>query len=112
MHTAFIAKSARGGNNSHLPCKAFARLNGGKSAETDGVFDSGCTAPIIIKAVTDNLKMKLSPMKVPLEILQADGTALHIIGSAIIFIEADNLKGRRMIECAVIDRNGSKISNV
>ena len=52
--------------------------------------------------------MKLSPMKEPLEIIQADGTALHIIGSAIIFIEADNLKGRRMLECAVIDGNGSR----
>ena len=52
--------------------------------------------------------MKLSPMKVPLDIIQADSTALHIIGSAIILIETDNLKGRRMIECAVIDGNGSR----
>ena len=59
-------------------------------------------------AVTDDLKMNLSPVKEPLEIIQAYGTALHILGSAIIFIEPDNLKGRRMLECAVINGNGSR----
>ena len=27
MHTAFIAKSVRGGDNSHLPCQAYTLLN-------------------------------------------------------------------------------------
>ena len=57
MKTAFIAKAARGGVNSHLPCRAYTRLNGGRSAGTDGVFDSGCTAPITTKAVIDDMKM-------------------------------------------------------
>lgn len=61
--------------------------------QTDGVFD---------------MKMKLEPVKELLLIIQADGTALQIIGSAIIFLESDNLKGRRMLECAVIDGNGSR----
>ena len=29
MKTAFIAKAARGGDNTHLPCRAYTRLNGG-----------------------------------------------------------------------------------
>ena len=60
------------------------------------------------KEVVDDLKMKLNPVKKPLVIIQADGSALKIIGSAIIFLEADNIKGRRMIECAVIDGNGAR----
>ena len=52
--------------------------------------------------------MKQDPVKKPLVFIQADGSALKIIGSAIIFLEADNLKGRRMIECAVIDGNGAR----
>ena len=47
MKTAFIAKAARGGDNARLPCRACTKLNGGRSAKTDSVFDSGCTAPII-----------------------------------------------------------------
>ena len=66
------------------------QLNGGRSAKTDGVFDSGCTAPITTKEVINDMKMKLEPVKEPLLIIQADGTALRIIGSAIIFLESDN----------------------
>ena len=58
--------------------------------------------------MTQDLKMKLSPVNKPLTIIQADGSALNIIGSAIIFLEAENLKGRRMIECAVIEGNGAR----
>ena len=39
MKTAFIAKAARGRDNAHLPCRAYTKLNGGRSAKTDGVFD-------------------------------------------------------------------------
>ena len=72
MKTAFIAKAARGGDNSHLPCRAYTKLNGGRSAKTDGVFDSGCIAPITTKEVINDMKMKLEPVKEPLLIIQAD----------------------------------------
>ena len=105
MKTAFIAKAARGGDSAHLPCN---KLNGGRCAETDGCFDSGCTNPITTKEVVNDMKMKLEPVMELFLIIQADGTALWIMGSAIIFLEVDNLKGRRMLECAVIDGNGSR----
>ena len=108
MKTAFIAKAARGGDNAHLQCKEWTKLTEGKSAKTDGVFDSGCTAPITTKKVIDDMKMKLEPVKEPFNIIQADGTALRIIGSATVFLESDNLKGRKMLECAVIDGDGSR----
>ena len=52
--------------------------------------------------------MKLNPVNKPLVIIQADGSALKIIGSAIIFLEAENIKGQRMIECAAMEGNGAK----
>ena len=91
-----------------LPCKAYNRLNGGRCTDSDGCFDSGCPNPIVTREVVQDLKMKLSPVTKPLTIIQADGSALNIIGSEIIFLEAENLKGRRMIECAVIEGNGAR----
>ena len=52
--------------------------------------------------------MKLSPVINPLKIIQADGSALNVIGSSVLFLEAENMKGRRMIECAVIEGNGAR----
>ena len=54
------------------------------------------------------MKMKLDPVINPLKIIQADGTALDVIGSVILYLESENLKGRRRIECAVIEGNGAR----
>ena len=74
----------------------------------DRWYDSGCTNPITTREVIEDLKMKLNPVNKPLVIIQADRSAFNIIRSAIIFLEAENIKGRRMIECAVIEGNGAK----
>ena len=108
MKQAFLAKAARSGDSAHLPCKVYNKLNGGRCTDSDGCFDSGCTNPIVTREVTEDLKMKLSPVINPLTIIQADGSALKVIGSSILFLEAENLKGRRMIECAVIEGNGAR----
>ena len=89
-------------------CKAYNKLNGGRCTETNICFDSGYTNPITTREVVEDLKMKLNPVNKPLVIIQADGSALKIIGSNIIFLEAENIKGRRMIECAVIEGNEAK----
>ena len=60
------------------------------------------------REVTEDLKMKLSPVTKPLTIIQADGSALNVIGSSVLFLEAENLKGRRRIECAGIEGNGAR----
>ena len=54
------------------------------------------------------MKIKLEPVKEPFSIIQADGTALKLIGSATIFLESENLKGRKMLECAVIDAGSAR----
>ena len=100
MKNAFIAKAARSEDNAHLPCKVYNKLNGGRGTDSDG-----CTNPIVTREVTEDLKMKLSSVINPLTIIQADGSALKVIGSSVLFLEAENLKGRRRIECAVIEGN-------
>ena len=40
--------------------------------------------------VTENLKLKLDPVTAPLRIIQADGSALEIIGSVILYLEAEH----------------------
>ena len=106
---AWIAKAARSSSdNAHLPCKVLNKLNGGRCSNTDGCFDSGCTHPLVTREVTEDLKIKLEPVTTPLRTIQADGTALEIIGSVILYLEAENMKGRRRIECAVIEGNGAR----
>ena len=70
MQNAFLAKAARLGDNAHLPCKVYNKLNGGRSTDSDGCFDSGCTNPIVTREVTEDLKMKLDPVINPLNIIQ------------------------------------------
>ena len=102
INYAWIAKAARSSeDNAHLPCKVYNKLNGGRCTDSDGCFDSGCTHPLVTREVTEDLKIKLDPVITPLKIIQADGSALKIIGSAILYLESENLKGRRRIECAV-----------
>ena len=109
INYAWIAKAARSSeDNAHLPCKIFNKLNGGRSTDSDGCFDSGCTNPIVTREVTEDLKMKLDPVINPLKIIQADGTALDVIGSVILYLESENLKGRRRNECPVIEGNGAR----
>ena len=108
MEKAFLAKAGRSGDIAHLPCKVYNKLNGGRCTDSDGCFDSGCTNPIVTREVTEDLKMKMSPVINPLKIIQADGSALNVIGSSVLFLEAENMKGRRMIECAVIEGNGAR----
>ena len=105
---AFIAKAARSDDNAHLPCKIYNKLNGGRCTDSDGCFDSGCTNPIVTREVTQDLKMQLDPVINPLKIIQADGSDLNVIGSSVLNLEAENMKGRRRIECAVIEGNGAR----
>ena len=51
--------------------------------------------------------MEVSPSREVLEIIQANGEPLKILVTCRMSIEANNLGGRRMTDCAVIDGGGS-----
>jgi len=48
----------------------------------DAIMDSGCTHPLITLTVTDALKMKITPLARDLEIVEASGKNLTILGSS------------------------------
>ena len=100
------AKAANNGDNASM--NAWSRLNGGQSTVTEGTFDTGCTHPVTTTAVFEGLKMEIEPLREVSEIILADGQSLKLLGSVRMFLESDNLNGRRMIDCAVIDGVKSK----
>ena len=59
-------------------------------------------------AVVEDLKLELEPLREVSEIIQADGNSLKLLGSVRMFLESDNLNGRRMIDCTVIAGGRSK----
>ena len=57
---------------------------------------------------TDIQNLDVEALARSLKIIQADGSALNVIGSSVLYLEAENMKGRRRIECAVIEGNGAR----
>ena len=74
------AKAARSGDNASLTMKACSRLNGGKTTETNGTFDTGCTYPVTTTQVVEDLKLEFQPLREVSEIIQADGNSLKRLG--------------------------------
>ena len=66
------AKAATNGDNASLSMNAWSRLNGRKSTETEGPFDTGCTHHVTKTAVVENLKMEIEPLQKVSEIIQMD----------------------------------------
>ena len=91
-----------------MTIKACAKLNGGKTTESEGTFDSGCTFLLTTTQVVEDLNLKIEPLDEVSDIYQADGTPLKLLGSVWMFLESDNLSGRRMIKWAVVDAGKSR----
>ena len=71
-----LQESQRGRNSFDTICTAWSKLNGRKSIDSDGVFDTGRTHPITTKAVVEGIGMEIDPLKEVLEIIQAIGKPL------------------------------------
>ena len=59
-------------------------------------------------AAVEGLKMDIEPLGEVSEIIQADGEPLKLLGPCRIFLESDDLGGRRIIYCAVLNRGKRK----
>ena len=70
-------------------------------------MDSGCTHPLTTLTVTRALKMEITPLDREMEIVEASGKLLRILGTVTFFLECDVLGGRKMIEAAVIEGEGA-----
>ena len=80
-----------------------------KAKEKNGVsattcWDTGCTFPISSLAVIKQLKSDIIPLTQDLTIIEASGSELKILGTAIIFMQSNVLGPKKKeLEVAVIE---------
>ena len=69
------------------------------------MLESGCTFPISSLAVIKKLKADIMPLTQNLTIIEASGSELKILGTAIIFMKSEVLgPEKKQLEVAVIER--------
>ena len=99
---ALRAKAAKTEDNPVVMATAWSKLNSGISTRTDAVMDSGCTHPVVSLSVVKALKMQVQPLSNELTIIEASGSQLKIEGTVRIYLEAEVLGGRKLLEAAVL----------
>ena len=72
-------------------------MHGGKNTDTDEVMDTGGTFPVTTTAATKGMKAEIVPPKDKLDIIEASGKSLEVIGTCKMFIENEILGRRKMI---------------
>ena len=60
---------------------AHSKITGGRSTDTESVMDSGCTFPITSTAVAKGIGVEVKPLSGNLEIIDASGKAMDILGT-------------------------------
>ena len=104
----FKALKAKSNDSPIVKGKMWSKRNGGRNTSVESIMDSGCTHPITTTGVTKALDIEIEPLEEPLLIVEASGKLLTILGSVKLFLEADVLGGRKLVECAVIEGDGAK----
>ena len=99
---ALRAKAAKMEDNPVVMARAWSKLNSGISTRTDAVMDSGCTHPVVSLSVVKALKTQVQPLSKELTIIEASGSQLKIEGTVRIYLEADVLGGRKLLEAAAL----------
>ena len=51
------------------------------------IGDSGCSFPVVNDKIVEKLGIKIKPFKEPINIIDASGNNLSLLGSAILFIQ-------------------------
>ena len=75
-------------------------------------MDTGCIFPVTTTAIVEGMKAEVIQLTEELDIIDASGKFLAVLGTCKIFIENKFLGGRKMVEAAVIqgDRKETLIS--
>ena len=84
---ALRAKSDNAPENPTVYGKIWSKKTGGRSTTVAAVMDSGCTHPITTMTVTDALKMEVTPLERELEIVEASGKNLRVMGTIKTYLE-------------------------
>ena len=102
MFKAFKAKSTRDEENPVVKGRVWSKLNGGTSTTKDAIMDSGCTYPVTTETVMDEMKSEIKPLRKELTIIEASGKSLEILGTVKMYLKAEVLVGRKLVEAALI----------
>ena len=65
-------------------------------------MDSGCSFPITSTAVADGIGAEVKPLTSKLEIIDASGKIMDILGTIRMYINNRVLGGRKLVEAAVV----------
>ena len=77
-------------------------MEGGRGTDTDCVMDTGCIFPITSTSVAEGIRGEVKPLHEDLEIIDASGKPMEILGTIKMFIDNRILGGRKLVEAAVI----------
>ena len=102
-YIAYRASVARENDFTITKAMVYLKMHWGRGTETDSVNDTGCTYPLMTTAVTNALKLEVKPLQGTLEIIDASGNALDVLGTIQMFIDSEILGGRKLVEAAVIE---------
>ena len=107
-YTAYRARVARDDDTSVVRSRAYYKMNGGRGTDTDCVMDTGCTFPITTTSVAEAIGAEVKPLIVDLEIIDASGKPMEILGTIRMFVDNRILGGRKLVEAAVIQGDKKK----
>ena len=104
---ALKARKDRNPDNPTVYGTMWTKRSGGRSTEVAAIMDSGCTHPLTTLTVTQALKMEMTPLDRELDIVEASGNLLRILGTVSFYLECEMLGGRKLVEAAVIEGEGA-----
>ena len=100
-------KSARSPNNPTVQGKMWSKRNGERWTDVAAIMESGCTHPLTTFTVTEAIRKNINPLTRPIEIVEASGDNLKILGTVQAYLECEVLGGRKLVEAAVIEGEGA-----
>ena len=89
LFKALRARSAKATDNLTVQGTMWSKRTGGRSTGVAAVMDSGCTHPITTKTVTTGMGMTITPLTRELEIVEASGASLRILGTVKMYLECE-----------------------
>ena len=69
------------------------------------IADTGCSVPIINSQIVEKLNIKVKPFTRQVNIIEASGNSLNLLGSARLFIKIPQVAGWQLVEAAVLSGN-------
>ena len=102
IYTAYRARVSRDDDTSVVRSRAYSKMQGGRGTDTGCVMDTDCIFPITSTSVAEGIRGEVKPLNEDLEIIDASGKPMEILGTIKMFIDNRILGGWKLVEAAVI----------